>query len=165
MPGGPGLADVLAGRATLASVIQPSVHEGLQIVTAGTVPAHPTELLGSRATAAVLGEMRARYSRVVIDAPAMQPYSDAALLAAKADWTVLVVMHRRVTPGLLKATLRNLALVNSKVAGVVLNALPARLSEAYKQPSERFRAEEQATDWAPLDMPAEPPVPHAAPRR
>lgn len=162
---GLGLADVLAGRATLANVIQPTVNEGLQVVAAGTVPANPTELLRGRAAAAALGEMRAKYSRVIVDAPAMQPYSDAALLAAKADCTVLVLRHQRVTPVLLKAALRNLELVNSKVAGVVLNALPARLSEAYKQPSERFRAQEQSTDWGPLDMPAEPPVPHAAPRR
>lgn len=165
LPNGLGLADVLAGRMTLAAVIQPTVHERVHVVAAGTVPAGPTELLGSRAAAAVLGEMRAKYSRVIIDAPAMQPYSDAALLAATADCTVLVVKHRRVTPELVKATLRNLELVNSRVAGVALNALPARLSEAYKQPSERFRAQEQATDWAPLDTQAEPQVPHAAPRR
>lgn len=169
LPNGPGLADVLAGRAALGAAIQPTLHERLQVLAAGTVPANPTELLGSRAAGAVIGQLRTKYSRVVIDAPAMQPYSDAALLAALADCTVLVVMHGRVTPELLKPTLRNLQLVNSRVAGVVLNALPARLSEAYKQPSERFRAEEQATDWAPVDMPAVPPVPqstpHSAPRR
>ncbi len=162
---GPGLADVLAGRTALGAVIQPTVHERLQVVAAGTVPANPTELLGSRSAGTALGQMRAKYSRVIIDTPAMQPYSDAALLAAAADFTVLVVMHGRVTPELLKGTLRNLELVNTRVAGIVLNALPARLSEAYKQPSERFRAEEQTTDWAPLDMPVIPPVPHSAPRR
>ncbi|MEC5180199.1 succinoglycan biosynthesis transport protein ExoP [Arthrobacter sp. CG_A4] len=162
---GLGLADLLAGRTSLADVIQPTVMESLQVVAAGAVPANPTELLRGPAAGSVLAEMRTKYSRVIVDAPAMQPYSDAALLAAKADCTVVVVMHRRVTPELLKAAFRNLELVNSKIAGVVLNALPARLSEAYKQPSEGFRTQEQTTDWAPLEMPAEPPVPHAAPRR
>lgn len=163
---GLGLADVLAGRAALAKVIQHTANDGLHAVAVGTVPANPTELLSGGAMAAALGEMRNSYSRVVIDAPALQPSSDAALLSVQADWTVLVVMHGRVSRELLQASLRNLELVKGRVAGAVLNALPLRLSEGHKQPARRPKTAQspsQAPPTAPLQEP--PVVRHVAPGR
>jgi polysaccharide biosynthesis transport protein len=167
---GLGLADVLTGGTTLGSVIQQTASEGLQVVAAGTVPANPTELLASRTMTAVLGEVRGTYSRVILDAPAMHPFSDAALLAVQADWTVLVVMHRQVSRELLRATLRNLELVKGRAGGAVLNALPIRLSEGRKQLSRRRRTPGHrgegmpptALPTAPADSPA---VTQAAARR
>jgi len=131
-----GLSDVLAGRLPLEQAIQHTAVEGLHALGAGTVPPNPTELLGGRALTAVLDELRGSYARVVLDAPAMEPFSDAAVIAAAADCTVLVVRHRNVTREVLRAALRNLELVNGTVAGAVLNALPGRLAEGRRQ----FRA-------------------------
>lgn len=165
LAGRPGLADVLDGRAALGKVIQHTEGGGPHVVAAGTVPAKPTELLAGRATAGVLGQMRDKYSRIVIDAPAMHPFSDAALLAANADCTVLVVRHGQVTRELLKSSLRNLELVNAKLAGVVLNALPVRRSGGLKPRSGRSRAADQPDGPTPPAIPADPPVTHAATRR
>jgi succinoglycan biosynthesis transport protein ExoP len=163
---GPGLAEVLTGRAALGKAVQHTVNDGLHVVTAGTAPANPTELLAGEAMAAALREMRSTYSRVVIDAPAMQPFSDAALLSVQADWTVMVVRYGRVSRELLQASLRNLALVKGRVAGVVLNALPLRLSEGHKQPSRRPRTPEKPGAGVQPIVPAQQlPVKHAAPGR
>jgi receptor protein-tyrosine kinase len=161
--GGPGLADVLAGRAALGKAIAHTEENGLHVLVAGTVPAAPTELLAGRATAAVLGQLRDTYSRVIIDAPAMQPFSDAALLAAHADCTVLVLRRGRVTRELLKSSLRNLELVNARLAGVVLTALPLRRPR-------RFFAARSGPPAAPASVPApsapaDPAVTRAAARR
>jgi succinoglycan biosynthesis transport protein ExoP len=161
---GPGLADVLTGRAALGKAVQHTVNDGLHVVTAGTVPANPTELLAGEAMAATLGEMRSTYSRVVIDAPAMQPFSDAALLSVQADWTVMVVRYARVSRELLQTSLRNLELVKGRVAGVVFNALPLRLSEGHKQPSRRPPTPEKPGEGARPIVPVQQlPVKHTAP--
>ncbi|MEV5053191.1 MULTISPECIES: polysaccharide biosynthesis tyrosine autokinase [unclassified Arthrobacter] len=161
-----GLTDVLAGRAGLNGVIQKTASDRLHIVAAGSVPENPTELLASRAMTAALGEMRGSYSRVILDAPAMQPFSDAALLAVQADFTVLVVRYRSVTRELLGASLRNLDLVKVTVAGAVLNALPLRLSEGRKQPRAWLRRPIRRAKVTPPAVPAEPaPVKHSAGRR
>ena len=117
--------------------------------------------------AAALGEMRGSYSRVILDAPAMQPFSDAAVLAVQADATVLVVRFRRVTRELLGASLRNLELVKGTVAGAVLNALPRRLSESRRQPRKMLLLKQgHRAKVAPPEVPAEtPPVKRAASRR
>jgi capsular exopolysaccharide synthesis family protein len=162
---GLGLSEVLAGRAGLAGVIQKTASDRLHIVAAGSVPENPTELLASQAMTAALGEMRGSYSRVILDAPAMQPFSDAALLAVQADSTVLVVRYQTVTRELLGASLRNLDLVKVTVAGAVLNALPLRLSEGRKQPQARLSKHPRAK-VTPAAVPAEPaPVKHSAGRR
>lgn len=161
-----GLADVLAGRAALPRVIQKTASDRLHIVAAGSVPYNPTELLAGQPMTAVLGEMRGSYSRVILDAPAMQPFSDAALLAVQADSTVLVVRYEKVTRELLGASLRNLELVKGAVAGVVLNALPLRLSEGRKQPRTKLRKPKKRATVAAPEAPAEPaPVKHSAARR
>jgi succinoglycan biosynthesis transport protein ExoP len=161
---GPGLADVLTGRAALGKAVQHTVNDGLHVVTAGTVPANPTELLAGEAMAATLREMRSTYSRVVIDAPAMQPFSDAALLSVQADWTVMVVRYARVSRELLQTSLRNLELVKGRVAGVVFNALPLRLSEGHKQPSRRPPTPEKPGEGARPMVPVQQlPVKHTAP--
>lgn len=161
-----GLAAVLAGRSGLSGVIQKTASDRLHIVAAGAVPENPTELLASQAMTAALGEMRGSYSRVILDAPAMQPFSDAALLAVQADSTVLVVRYQSVTRELLGASLRNLELVKATVAGAVLNALPLRLSEGRKQPRAKLRKRGQRAKVTPPVVPAEPmPVKHSASRR
>lgn len=150
---GTGLTDVLSGRLPLDQVIQHTAVDGLHAVAAGAVPPNPTELLGSRALPAALQELRGSYARVVVDAPAMEPYSDAAVIAAAADCTVLVVRYRKVTRDTLRAALRNLELVNGTVAGVVLNALPGRLAEGRRGLRAKFPAAANARPPAP-ELPA-----------
>jgi len=124
-----GLSDVLAGHLQLGNAIQHTSVDGLHALAAGTVPANPTELLRGAALHGVLEEMRTRYTRVIVDAPALRPFSDAALIGAVVDGTLLVVRHGRVSAELLKAALKNLELVNVQATGAVINALPPRLSE------------------------------------
>jgi capsular exopolysaccharide synthesis family protein len=168
----PGLADVLAGRTALSAAVRKTPIERLHIVGAGTIPENPTELLAGQALTAVLGEMRGSYSRIILDAPAIQPFSDAALLAVQADSTLLVVRYQSVTRELLAASLQNLEMVKGTVTGTVLNALPLRLSEGRRQPLGKrgFRrwiglGGQRPGKTVPV-QPAEPaPVKHSAARR
>ncbi len=175
---GLGLADLLAGHTTLAKVIKHTSTGGLHAVPAGVAAANPTDLLAGRALSAALGDMRSGYTRVVIDAPSMQPYSDAALLSIHADITVLVVRHGRVGGTTLEAAVQNLDLVRGKLGGTVLNALPLRLSEGSGRAAKRPRLPVPGSGWnfrgpQPRDGAGGPPgsvteqakVKHAAPRR
>lgn len=167
-----GLSDVLAGHLPLDRVIQHTAVDGLHAVAAGTMSAHPTELLRGGGIVAVLDEMRSRYSRIIIDAPALQPHSDTALLAARVDGTLLVVRHGKVTPELLTDSLRNLESVNTHATGVVLNALPARLSEGQRRflrqwrlPGRRRAVQLALTLPKPPYVPPTPPVKPSLPPR
>lgn len=88
---GRGLSDVLVGTASLADVIAPTQFEGLDLLTSGTRTPNSVKLIGSERFDAVLAELLETYETVIVDAPALAPVVDAAILAAKSDGTVVVV--------------------------------------------------------------------------
>ncbi|WP_115790091.1 polysaccharide biosynthesis tyrosine autokinase [Arthrobacter silvisoli] len=147
-----GLSDVLSGQMPLDKVIQRTVFEGLHAIGAGTVPLQPTELLGSKHTPQVLAALKERYSRIVVDATSLQPLSDGALMASLTDGVVLVVRYEKITRQVLATGLENLRAVDSRILGVVLNALPDRLAEAHRRRVPRTRRAHRAETVDPARM-------------
>ncbi|HEY5339861.1 MAG TPA: polysaccharide biosynthesis tyrosine autokinase, partial [Candidatus Aquilonibacter sp.] len=88
---GRGLSDVLVGTAELRDVITQTEHDGLDLLTSGTRTVNSVKLIQSDRFDAVLAELLETYQTVIIDAPALMPVVDAAILATKSDGTVLVV--------------------------------------------------------------------------
>ena len=86
-----GLTDVLASRLALADALQqhPEI-DGLRVLTTGSKPPNPSELLGSQAMRGLLS-MLAEDGMVVIDAPPLLPVTDAAVLGHAADGALLTV--------------------------------------------------------------------------
>jgi polysaccharide biosynthesis transport protein len=88
---GRGLSDVLVGTTTLSEVITPTEHEGLDLLMSGTRTPNSVKLIQSTRFDQILEELLETYQTVILDAPALMPVVDAAILAAKADGTVMVV--------------------------------------------------------------------------
>lgn len=116
---GPGLSDVLAGRAEPEDAIVTLTDHALALLPAGSLPHHPAELLGSAAMRRLLDTLRTRYDRVIIDMPPVAPLADLHIVAPMADG-VLMIVRAGVTP---KPAIER-ALANfdpSRVLGLVLN--------------------------------------------
>jgi capsular exopolysaccharide synthesis family protein len=86
-----GLSDILVGRASFAQAVQRTDRPGVDVLTSGTHSPNPIKLLQSNRFDALLREARERYVTVIVDAPALVPVFDAAIVAAKTDGTVLIV--------------------------------------------------------------------------
>ncbi|HEY0393301.1 MAG TPA: polysaccharide biosynthesis tyrosine autokinase [Candidatus Elarobacter sp.] len=86
-----GLSDVLIGRASLMQAVQRTDRPGVDILTSGTQSPNPIKLLQSTRFDAMLREARERYATVIVDAPAIVPVFDAAILANKTDGTVMIL--------------------------------------------------------------------------
>jgi capsular exopolysaccharide synthesis family protein len=86
-----GLSDVLVGRASFAQAVQRTDRPGVDVLTSGTHSPNPIKLLQSNRFDALLREARERYVTVIVDAPALVPVFDAAIVAAKTDGTVMIV--------------------------------------------------------------------------
>jgi capsular exopolysaccharide synthesis family protein len=122
--GAVGLTSVLAGQASLDSALQPWGAHRLCVLPSGTSPDNPSELLGSRAMAAVLLNLKDKFDIVIIDTPPLLPLTDAAVVAAQADGTILVVRHGRTSVGQVRAAVQALHSVEAKLFGCVLNMTP-----------------------------------------
>lgn len=123
---GVGLTDVLAGRIPAADALQTaSMHPNLRILGAGAIPPNPSELLGSKAMSHLLRTL-AVDAFVIVDAPPLLPVTDAAVLAAHADGAFIVVSAGKTLDNQLEAALDNLAAVDAKALGVILNRINRR---------------------------------------
>ena len=116
---GPGLSDVLLGRATLADALVCLEDYQISILPAGSVEAHPAELLGSTAMRRTLETLRSTFDRIVIDTPAAMPLADVGIVTPLVD-TVLLVVRAGVTsrPSIHDAVA---TIDDGKLLGLVLN--------------------------------------------
>ncbi len=119
LPEGPGLADVLAGRAPLEEALTMIENLGVTVLPAGTPTEHPAELLGSALMRQTLDSLRLQFDRIVVDTPAALARADMGLLTPLVDRIVLVV-RAGVTP---KSAITDVVttLDTSRLLGVVLN--------------------------------------------
>jgi capsular exopolysaccharide synthesis family protein len=119
LPPGPGLAEYLIGAAELKDVMKFVPEHNLTLLTAGSAPLNPAELLGSPAMRRLLDHLRTRFDRVILDTPPVLPLADVAILAPLVDGS-LIVVRAGVTP---KPAIENAlrAFDASRLLGVVLN--------------------------------------------
>jgi len=126
----PGLTELLTGDAIFDTVRHNTGTSGFDLITAGTTPPNPAELLGSEAMQRFLETHRNSYDHIIIDAPPVLAVTDAPVLTSMADM-VLVVMEAGRVP--LKAAQRMremLDTVQAPVAGLVVNDKTGR-GESY----------------------------------
>ena len=117
----PGLTDFLAGDCTAGSVIQDTGIDNLDLVSAGTIPPNPAELLGSSEMRQFIDSMRGEYDSIIIDAPPILSVTDAMVLSSFAD-TVLLVMEAGRVPVKAARRMRDiLETAGTKVTGIVIN--------------------------------------------
>jgi non-specific protein-tyrosine kinase len=119
--GVPGLADVLAGTASLADALLAFDDQPVTMLPAGQLPAHPAELLGSTAMRRTLQTLRSQFDRVIIDAPSAAPLADVGILTPLVDSVVLVVQAGTTTKPAIQEAVN--AIGASKLLGVVLNGV------------------------------------------
>ena len=99
---------------------------GLDVVTTGSLPPNPSELLQTKAMADLILALHHRYDVVLIDAPPLLPVTYAALLTTLSDGAVLLVRHGRTTTEQVRAAVRRLEAVGAALLGTVLTMVPAR---------------------------------------
>ncbi|GAB3582506.1 tyrosine-protein kinase domain-containing protein [Calidifontibacter terrae] len=145
MEGAVGLTDVLIERAELKDVVQRFGEHDLGVIGAGQIPPNPSELLGSEALRAVLEELKTHFDYVIIDAPPLLPVTDAAILGAICDGTVLVAASGEITGDQLETALDSLERVNATTLGIVLNKVPRKRGGRYYDYRYQYAPEDLST--------------------
>lgn len=117
----PGLSDVLAQRLPLAEALVMRDDGRLAVLTAGPIPANPSEALGGAMMARVIAELAADYEYVFVDTPPVLPVTDALVVAPLVDGVVLVTRLGRTTRERVKRAQAAIRRVNANLIGVVPN--------------------------------------------
>lgn len=127
----PGLTNVLIGEYELSKVIRTTKVANLHLITAGRIPPNPAEIIGSRQMAATINTLKSAYDCVLIDAPPLGMFTDAAALVGITDGFIVVAALGVTEKEELKLVLDNLANVGGKVIGVVANNEPMTKRKSY----------------------------------
>lgn len=130
-PNKTGLSDVLSGAATVEQAIQKTDIEGLDIITRGTVPDNPSELLLRTQCAEMLKWASVKYDVVVVDVPPVLAVTDAVIIGQHAGVSILVARFEMSTVREMESSIHIFARHNVNINGVVLNAVINRASGHY----------------------------------
>lgn len=115
-----GLAAVLGGTADLEACIQPW-HGGLiDVLLAGPVPDSAGDVLAPGRLGEVFEELRRRYDVVLVDVPPASTVTDAEIVAASADATLVIARCGRTTEAEVRRTVAGLAAAGTPLVGAVL---------------------------------------------
>lgn len=117
----PGLCDYLFGTITIDEAIRKTQFPNLDLITCGTIPTNPAELIASKHMQSFLNQMKPKYDYIIIDSPPLATVTDAELLSSYVDGTVVVSLANKTRLDLLVNTIDTLNKINDTFIGVVLN--------------------------------------------
>jgi succinoglycan biosynthesis transport protein ExoP len=118
----PGLSEVFREHSPILDAIHSVYGQNLAVITAGSIPPNPAELLSSKRMKQILETLSEIYDIIIIDsAPLMT--TDALILAAQVDGVVLVTRYARTTENALLTAAEQLKRANSRILGVILNRI------------------------------------------
>ena len=119
----PGLADVLAGSCKLEeALVQTMEFPNLYVLSSGTPPLNPAELLDSSQWIALCARLREIFRYVIIDSPPVGAVADYELIEAVCDGVVLVARPDFTNRRLFQHSLDFVP--KSKFLGVLMNCVP-----------------------------------------
>lgn len=136
---GMGLSDLLSDKTDANIFHQVEGAPNLSVITCGTIPPNPMELISSKRFSNLLKTLNEKFTHIVIDSPPTLPVSDSCVLAKMADATIVAVKAEETKISMAKETITRLNKVNATITGVVLTqASPTKMSyygEHYYQDS------------------------------
>lgn len=125
------IMEVQRGQVPTLNGAHVTSHAGLSLITSGTIPPNPSELLSSKRSMVLLRSLETSFDMVVIDTPPVDAVPDALSLAAEASGTVVVVEAGRTNAAQAAAVVDALNNVGANVLGVVLNKARERRGKDY----------------------------------
>lgn len=147
-----GLTTLLrSADASLDDVLQATVEPRLRLLASGPHPPNPAELLGSKAMARIIAQLRTAAEIIIFDTPPLQAVTDAAVLGASLDGTVLVAHAGRTGRVAARSALDALKRVDTHVLGVTLNLAGKQAIHAYGYYGAPGPGSPTETDESPAD--------------
>lgn len=126
-----GIYAVLSGQVELDEALVATSHRNLFFLDSEPHIPNPADILSSQRFRKLVAQMESDFDYVVIDTPPVGMFVDAAIIAALADATALVVRERFVKRAELQNAYDQLKKADANVIGVIMNMCEAESSEYY----------------------------------
>ncbi|KYH28014.1 MULTISPECIES: CpsD/CapB family tyrosine-protein kinase [Clostridium] len=118
-----GLSNYLIGEVELDDVIV-KYSENLYLLTSGTIPPNPAEMLSSKKMKEFLDLMKEKFDTVIIDSPPVLAVTDAQILSTEVEGVLLVAASGQTEKEALIRAKELLLKVKANILGVILTRVP-----------------------------------------
>ena len=126
-----GLMDILLGKRNIQDCVKKTKQENLYILTGGTIPPNPAEVLSSKKMSEFIESIKDEYDYIFIDSPPVGVVSDASIISAYSDGVIFVVGANEVDSNLAKIAKERLDSVKANIVGVILNKFKTDTKSEY----------------------------------
>lgn len=127
-----GLSNLLASDLRgLSKYVRPTKINNLDVITCGTYPPNPSELLASQKNKRLIKILREHYDIVIFDGVPVAGLADSVILSTLVDETLVVVRDGFTSKNDLVYVKESLDKVGAKIAGVVFNMVNQRATKYY----------------------------------
>ena len=147
------ITDIMVGEMSMDEVMATAGLDNLSLLTCGTIPPNPSELINSQRLVELIDEVKKKYDIVLFDTPPILSTSDPIILGTKVDAMLLVYRIGAVSRTLLQRSASQIAQVKATLLGVVLNDIKSELSpdfhgyKYYKSYYSYKEGKEEKTGW------------------
>ncbi|UOG90668.1 MAG: polysaccharide biosynthesis tyrosine autokinase [Candidatus Thiothrix sulfatifontis] len=138
-----GLSNYLSGILDVRKLIQATDIPNLFLLTAGSLPDDPAELLSSPHMRTLLDSAKYDFDQIIVDGPPVLGLADALILASQSSATLIAVRAEHTRMVILKNALNRLRREQAPLVGVVLNRVDLSSSYGDDYGGYVYQAEEQ----------------------
>ncbi|WP_162787175.1 GumC family protein [Notoacmeibacter marinus] len=129
-----GLSNLLTGtldQRSAAKIFRQTDNPNLRLMTAGTIPPNPVDLLVSSRMTKLMAAMTDRFDLVIFDCPPVMGISDAPVISRLVEGTVLVVSQKQVPRKSAVHAAQRVRRAGGQIVGAVFNKFDAGLTDGY----------------------------------
>lgn len=124
-------SDLVLGGLGLEEFLTAPGLDNLNIITSGSIPFNPSEILASEKMKGLIERLKDSYDIVIFDAPPVLPLTDTLILAPLMEGTILIYQVGKMARTALKRAKVLLDSTQARILGIVLTGVRAEISPDY----------------------------------
>ena len=101
----------------------------LNLITAGSVPPNPSELLSSPKLQELIENLKSFYDIIIFDGAPIIPITDSLILARNLESTIIVTLYNKTKKDDLLKVKNDIEAVGGKIIGTCINCMPVNSSK------------------------------------
>ncbi len=127
IPKKPGLSDFIVGSADEKSIVRQTDIPGFSLITGGTRPPNPAEILMSPRFEGLIKSLAEKFDFVIIDTPPVLPVTDSAIIGRMCGSTFLVLKAAEHSMRVIEETIKRLRRAGIEPKGFIFNQVGAKV--------------------------------------
>ena len=124
----------------IAAAIIKTKTKNLYTMAEGSVPPNPSEMLSSKRMEFIMDYLKKEFDFIIIDTPPVMPATDAVIMAARTDGTLLVMQSGHTERKIIKDVIDQYKAASLPIIGTVLNLVDMKKEGYYRYYSKYYSA-------------------------